>query len=348
MRNGVNKYFRFAGNKKQSEQELAQLEKDIAAGKISFSEQETTVSTNQDGKTDLRIEELAVKYLEWVKAKRSLGTFKIRQHYILQFLGFMGAAMLSDVTRIKLEEFYTWAKTNHSRSENGGNEALSSVKTMLLWGMEQELYELPFRKFPVMEHTPPETQRLNDDDLEKLLTTATGDFGDMLLFGLLTGLRPKELMELQKSNFHTGGDGLPYILIERHKTSRSARTPRPRTVPLCPDAHDILTRQLKSHRKSDIIFLNSLGTPYTRHSFKSRLARLCKRAKTSRIFTPYALRHTFASMESDNKEGPDSLSKLMGHSSTRTLQRYVTNTFKHHFEAVTSLQDRIREVRQGG
>jgi len=107
-----------------------------------------------------------------------------------------------------------------------------------------------------------------------------------------------------------------------------------------------LLRQLKKHPHSDLVFLNGRGTSYTKDCYKKRLGRLCERAKTSRIFTPYALRHTFASLESDNKESTDSLAKLMGHSSTRTLQRYVTNTFKHHYESVTSLQNRIKEVRQ--
>lgn len=82
----------------------------------------------------------------------------------------------------------------------------------------------------------------------------------------------------------------------------------------------------------------------TRYSFKTRLARLCRRAKTSRVITPYALRHTFASMESDAGTETTGLARLMGHSTTRTLERYVVNTQEHHRKAVTALQDRIRLV----
>ena len=85
--------------------------------------------------------------------------------------------------------------------------------------------------------------------------------------------------------------------------------------------------------------VNARGTPYTRYSFKTKLARLCKRAKTSRIYTPYALRHTFASMESDAGTETTGLARLMGHSTTRTLERYVVNTHEHHMKAVTALQD---------
>ena len=49
-------------------------------------------------------------------------------------------------------------------------------------------------------------------------------------------------------------------------------------------------------------------------------------------------------MESDAGVETTSLSRLMGHTTTRTLERYVSNTFAHHRQAVTALQDRIRLV----
>jgi len=35
---------------------------------------------------------------------------------------------------------------------------------------------------------------------------------------------------------------------------------------------------------------------------------------------------------------------MMGHSTTRTLERYVSNTFESHRKAVTALQDRLNAV----
>ena len=83
-------------------------------------------------------------------------------------------------------------------------------------------------------------------------------------------------------------------------------------------------------------------------AFKTRFARLCKRAKASKIFTPYGLRHTFASTQSDSGTETTSLSRLMGHSTTRTLVRYVSNTFASHRQAVCTLQDHVRKVIEEG
>ena len=343
-RKGVSKYFPLGTNRRDAETKLLEVERDIRAGRIQFVEQETSQVVREDGARDLRVEELAVKHLEWIKTNRSDGTFLVRQYYLLQFLGFIGESMVSGITRVALEKFHAWARANHARCANGGNEALANVKAMLRWGEEMEMCGLSFRKFPKLSRTPPETKRLPEADLAKLLAAADDDLRDMLRFGLLTGLRPKELMELRRSSFLTDGNGDPYVSIQRHKTSRSARTPRPRSVPLCPDAHAIVQRLTQKHPDSEVVFLNGRGTPYTRYSFKTRLARLCKRAGTSRIFTPYSLRHTFASMESDAGVETTSLSRLMGHTTTRTLERYVSNTFAHHRQAVTALQDRIRLV----
>jgi integrase len=345
-RNGSRQYFNLGSNERKADKRLHEIEHDLAAGKIAFGQVETSQVVQNDGTKDMRIEELAVRHLEWLKANRTEGTLKVRQHYVLQFLAFVGECMVSDISRASLEKFHAWAQKNHSRSRNGGNEALANIKAMLLWGRESELCELAIRKFPKLCRTPPETKRLPDDEIAKLLATADEDLRDMLQFGILTGLRPKELMELKRANLFKDGNGVPYIIIERHKTSRSARTPRPRSVPLCSDAQSIVNRQTDKHPKSQVIFLNAQGTPYTRYSFKTRMARLCRRAKTSRNFTPYALRHTFASMESDAGVETTSLSRMMGHSTTRTLERYVVNNFESHQKAVEALQNRIRLVTQ--
>ena len=49
-------------------------------------------------------------------------------------------------------------------------------------------------------------------------------------------------------------------------------------------------------------------------------------------------------MESDAGTETTGLARLMGPSTTRTLERYVSNTFESHRKAVTALQDRLNFV----
>jgi integrase len=349
---GVSKYFQFGTNKRTAEQELAALEIRIAKGEVAFAEQSTlTVLTN--GKKDMRVEVLAVKHLEWIQNNRAAGTFNNRQYFIKLFMEFLGRpAMVSEITRVKLEEFYAWARQHHGRGENGGNELFAHIKAMLRWGEEMELVDLNFKRFPPMNHTPPETKRISEDVLRLLFekkpeSEEPDDFRDLLRFGLLTGLRPQELRTLSKDNIRENSTGATFLLIERHKTSRTANEPKPRTVPLSPPAKEVLQRQLASHPKSDYVFLNAEGTPYTRYSLKTRLKRLCQRLGI-KVFSPYALRHTFASMQSDGNIETTSLSRLMGHSSTRTVQRYISNTFTHYQDAVNTLAEHVEGIIQSG
>jgi hypothetical protein len=42
------------------------------------------------------------------------------------------------------------------------------------------------------------------------------------------------------------------------------------------------------------------------------------------------------------------LARLMGHTTTRTLERYVSNTFEHYRKAVSTLADRIDAMVENG
>jgi len=276
MRKGVSRYFNLGKNERNARRELEKIENDIASGMIRFASQDTSAVITPDGK-DIRIEELANLHLLWVKANRSPGTHRNRKDYLRMFLRYIGPCMVSDITRLKLEEYYSWAKENHGRSANAGNIPLIHVKVMLKWAEDMDVCSLNFKKFPIMRHTNPETPRLTDEEVGKLLAAAPGDFRDLLETGLLTGLRPPELRELRKGNIRIESQPA-YVIIERHKTSRSAEEPKPRTVPLCHRALEIITGQIRKHPKSEFIFLNDQGTPWKRYTLRNRFRRLCRKA----------------------------------------------------------------------
>jgi len=334
---GISKHFKFGTNKKQAEADLRQLETDIASGKIQFAEQETSQVVNADGKKDMRIEELAVRHLEWVKGNRAPGTLRNRKHFVNQFLGYIGECMVSGITRMKLEDFYLWAKENKGRSDNGGNQQISHVKTFLRWGEEMEIIDLPFKRFPRITYTLPDVTIVDRKTLLLILATASPDFRDMIIFGLLTGLRPFELRPLKQSQISYLPDGRPYIVIQKHKTSKTASSPSPRSVVLCQEAERIFKRNVDLHPKSEYVFLNEDGNPFTAKAFNDRFERICLRLSIPKI-KPYDLRHTFASMLSDGGTETTALAKLMGHSSTRTLMRYVKNSHEHYKKAIDGLE----------
>jgi integrase len=342
----VRKRFWFGRGKKKAGKELKALEQRIAAGEESFVQEETTARANADGVKDMLLKELAVRYLDWVQDQRTPGTYATSRHYVTAFCTHMGACMVASLSALNLMEFYSWAKRYHGSSDNAGNEYLRHVKTMLRWAEEYDVCHNPIRKFPVINYQPPPTKRVKEEDLRKLLAVCPPDFKDMILFGLLTGLRPQEIRLLRTDQILQDEDGRAYIRIEKHKTARSSRRHEPRTVPLSEAARQIVMQQIAAHPFAEHVFLNQTGTPYEARVLRQRLMRWCRKAHIAPI-TPYAWRHTFASMESEAGVNQISLAGLMGHTTVRTTARYVTNSADFHKSAVDGLALRIEALLSG-
>ena len=347
---GVSKNKFFNRNERESQKLLRDFEKELAGEKTRLFETTPVHVIRDDGSKDMRLDTLAHLHLDWVKNHRSQGTYENRKFFVNLFLDFMGEVMVSDITRPKLEEFFIHAKTIHQRGNgrNAGNECMSHVKTMLRWADEKEYVDLTFHRFPKIERKPPETKRLSDTEIALLLSHAEEDLKDLIHFGLLTGLRPNELRNLEQEHIRHAPDGSPYLFIEHHKTSESSREPKPRSFPLSKEAEEILERQVMKHPGSANIFLNAAGTAYDSHVLGHKLRRLGKRIGLKKGLCAYSFRHTFASMQSDSNIETNSLMSLMGHSTTRTLQRYVANTFSHYKEAVNQHAERVGKLAGAG
>lgn len=243
--------------------------------------------------------------------------------------------MVSDITQILLAEYYAWAKKERGTSENGGIRHMREVKTLLNWGVDMDLCMMPVRKFPSMRYAPPKTKKFTDQELVKLLKKADPDFRDMILFGILTGLRPQELRELTRNHIQEQNGGA-FIIMERHKTSLSARTSKPRCVPLSREAVEILARQFDRHPSSLYIFLNGHGTPYTAGTFRNRLWRACVRAGIPKR-PPYAMRHYFGTKQAGAGLNQTILAQVMGHTTVVTTMRYVDEVPEYQQKAMESM-----------
>ena len=115
--------------------------------------------------------------------------------------------------------------------------------------------------------------------------------------------------------------------------------------PLSAEAVEIVQRQQAAHPKSDFIFLNDDGAPYSAVALRQRLERWCRRAKVP-IMPPYALRHVFGTRQASNGTNQAILAQLMGHSNLQTATRYVVNCDEAHIKAVDEMARRIMPIIQ--
>jgi len=349
---GKRQRFTFSTNAKDSEKQLSQLLCDLDAQEnqaprsapiapLVLHTPAPPLSPSGARSSGPRLSELVEQHLLWVANNREPATLYDRQLHVNHFLGFVGDIQVSDINRLMLESFYAWARAHHSKGPNGGNAYLRNVKTMLRWAEEVELCPCPVKQFPKMHETLPETKRFTDEELVKLLNRMTDvDFKDILVFGLLTGLRPPELRGLKKDYIMRDSEGALYIYIEKHKTARMTHLPKPRSVPLVPEAVEIYERQMQSHPETDLLFVNAHGNPYKPRSFRQRLMRWCKRAGIKER-SPYALRHTFGSLEAEANVNQAVIAQVMGHQVLQTTTRYIANNYQHHKTAVGAITERI-------
>jgi len=348
---GTRKYFNLGPQLKEARRELARLEKRVTRGDLSLVENRAeSAGQRADAPSttgsDPLLSELIASHLKWVAANRAPNTLSLYDTYEHAFLDYVGDINVSQVTRFMLEEFYAWAKANRGQGPNAGFVFIRHVKTMFLWAEEMDICPCPVRKFPTVTETPPKTKRFSDEELQKLLSCVwpeCEDFRDMILFGLHTGLRPQELREFKRSQLHNDGNGNYSVFIQHHKTAKSAQEPKPRSVPLTPVAKDIALRHLAAHRKSEYVFLNAKGGPFTANVFRQRLRRWCKRAGV-KPRPPYALRHTFGSIEAEANVNQTVIAQMMGHSQLRTTSRYIANNAAHHRVAVGAIGSRLKGI----
>jgi len=303
------------------------------------------LSVDQRG-DEITLKELTNVHLDWVGANRAPSTYQLRERYLRAFLRYAGDRPVSEIDQLILAGFHGWARQHRSKSQNGGNVFLRNVKSMFLWAEDMRICRCPVRKFPYMPEAPPVTMRFTDAELSALLECIkpmSPDFHDMVVFGLLTGLRPPEIRELGRRHYMSDENGKEYLEFQRHKTSKATRDPIKRTVPLVPEAVVILNRQIGKHPRRRHVFLNEAGKPYTASVFRQRLKRWCKRAGIQPR-PPYALRHTFGSLEAEADVNQAVLAQIMGHTQLSTTARYVNHNAEHHRKAIGAITDRITRL----
>lgn len=330
----VIKKFCFSKNRRESEKALRELEEELSNG-----DQSLAAVANPDIEkgepSDITIEDLITQYLHWVLVNRARSTYDLKKGILQTFLDRYGDCKVSDITYNALAKYYAWAKTTRGRTANGGGHHLMEVKCLFRWGEETDLCLCPVRRFPQIRHSPPATKKFTDEELPLLVQHSHPDFADMLVFGLLTGLRPHELRTLRKEYVQPIGENT-CIVLEKHKTSMSARVQQPRVVPLSPDAITIIQRQAFQHSKSPFVFLNADGRPYTASCFRLRLKRVCDRAGIPQR-TPYALRHYFGTKRAGEGLNQAILAQVMGHTTITTTTRYVAKVPRYQQEAMNAM-----------
>lgn len=251
----------------------------------------------------------------------------------LHILPFLGNFVCSKISIDNWQSIITNAKpimrkrqdgTTWCRSEVLSKKYVKKIKDTICafckWAQPRKyIYADPSKQLYVPSDRPTIGKEiLQLSDIEKLFSEPLGYwFERALLFEVLTGWRPGEVIGLQRSDYDqkTGILHMNRSINCRNEITPGKNRNARRTLELAPEVKSIIETQLKetAYLDSEWMFPNQLGCMPNQETVRRTWRRIVKRKNLPKGTTPYSLRHTFYSHTEAYL--PDRIIKnLFGHS----------------------------------
>lgn len=277
----------------------------------------------------MNISDAINKYQDYLTIERGLSNDTI-QAYINDLVIFNSYFELNDT--LEYNEFivndFVALQSQEGKSASTINRRVSSVMNFLRF-LELE-GEVKGTFTNVIKPKIPNRQPvyLSIEQVEDLLNAPdlTTDAGirdrAMLEIMYASGLRVSELMVLKFSNL-LKNEAFPLLKI-RGKGGKE------RIIPYGEFAAEYLNKYLQEvrvknrfARKTNIVFINEKGEPFTRQFFFKRIKLYAKKVGIEENISPHTLRHSFATHLLDQGMSINTLQKLLGHENLSTTQIYT-------------------------
>jgi integrase len=304
-------------DRKTAELILKEIEVKIAKGQYGFEELMPKVYMLQ----------FASEYIEnYSKVNKAESTCRIDTLALKRWLEFVGDIPLVNVS-VKKIELFKRERQNYVKPVSLNIELRSlkaAFQVAVKWGY---LKSNPFKD--VKQLRVPETsapRRLSDAEISRLLDVVD-DEKIRLLFELYlnTGGRRNEVLSLQWDNIDFENQTVTF--------ANGTKFGKKRVIPLNSRALEIFTYLRNSgHNNSSRIFNYEKDYISRRFKYYARKAGLPESIRT------HSLRHTFASILSENSIDIHTIKELMGHSSIKVTEIYSHLSPEHKIKAVKRLK----------
>lgn len=278
---------------------------------------------------DLSLSASIDRFLAWCEANRKPATVYGYRLYLRRFLSWAGNVQLDEISPARLS---TWSQKFHPTQ---------AVQRLLAWCHKEErsIARNPLegmRKVP----TGARSRTLPRCDVCRMLRAVDPSFRVFLLALRETFARPQEMRSVRCIDIRRAGGELAtaaeliagfafFDLGEGKGWSRRRDRSSMRIIPIsCRLGRAIARIRRRKATIDDLCFLNSKGRPWTANAVRCRLRRLREllalgRDRRGERVVAYTLRHTGATAAARAGLRDWTLAAVLGHSSTRTTDRYV-------------------------
>jgi integrase len=283
------------------------------------------------------VRDVVALYLDHARKDQAARTYDGRRRILAAFAAAHGDLLLADAKPFHLR---LWVDANDRwKSDWTRKGVIGAVQRAFNWAAKLGMIDRnPFVGVSNPEGEP--GRAMTDAEFRAMLRSSSVPFRRVLMFLRLTGCRPGECAQIEPQHIDLERG---VVVLAKHKTAKTRRDRKPRVIILHPAAQRllvVLTAQMIPDQVK--VFINSRGTPWTRYGLACRMKQLRKKLKLPKDCKTYGLRHKFGSDAILHDVGIKTLAVLMGHTTTRSTERYV-----HIENALPYLGAAIQQVFNG-
>lgn len=273
-------------------------------------------------------------------AVATLKKYEVTKNKLMRFLKSedIKDIRLKDLTRKFIADFDIYMKLKEGNDQNTTTKHCKNLKTMVnLAVFNGWLEKTPFDGYK----TPYKIKEKVFLSLEELKLLEEKHFKinrlelvkDLFLFQCFTGLAFADMEKLVGKDISVGIDGSRWIITYRRKTDvRSA-------IPLLPTAIRVIEKYNPEYSSK----LDQKLLPlYTNQKFNSYLQEIAEIVGINKTLTSHAGRRTFATTVAlANGVSIETISRILGHSSTKITHQYAVVTDIRISEEMNKLKDKL-------
>lgn len=277
---------------------------------------------------------------EWLKIKKSSVAPKTHAGYgdavrHLKTVGKLGKKRLRDVTASAVE---TWladlGETVSPKTVRNSYGVLNQVMRRAV--RDKQIVANPCTGVELPKVEAREVVVVPVEDVEKI-ATAAGDYGDVIRFLAMTGLRWGEMAGLQVGDVNFTRRR---IHVQRQITDNGGRLlhglpkhGKKRLVPMVEQVAVILLRRCEGRENTDLVFTTGRGTPLRNQNARRDWFDQAVKVAGYPGLTPHELRHSFASTAISSGASIKALQQALGHASAGFTLSIYSHMFPDDFDS---------------
>lgn len=182
--------------------------------------------------------------------------------------------------------------------------------------------------FPSIETQPYDFKWLSSEEQLKLFDYVPDGHKPIIMFLMLQGCRPGEARALKCKDVNIGNESITVSATfsgNVYREKRKGRNAKAVMIPIHPEILDFMREKVTNNLPEAFVFLNpNTGRPYTENAIRRVWDSIRKKAGISKSLRLYdATRHSFASQLVNTGSTLFKVSRLLGHTSSKTTERYA-------------------------